>query len=248
VFGVARVAAATAAVCSLVCVTGWAAAAAEQRRDPITLLLFSGIDLWRDGAFAHDGFVWIPAGSGNDGFVLKAMVTDGVYRYSAGALNYAQVTGRMAGGAVMPGMHFKRGGVSIAVYAGVDMQVHHLSQYDPGNSLQGQFVGARAALDLWAEPTPQTMVAASGTVTTIGGAYAARIAAGWRAFDRFYLGPEVVAFGGPEYRQLRLGVHVTGLKVHLFDWRFEWHGGVGYAFDDDDRDGAYGRLGLLIRH
>ena len=153
----------------------------------------------RDGAFAHDGFVWIPAGSGNDGFVLKAMVTDGVYRYSSGALNYAQVTGRMAGGSVMPGMHFKRGGVSVAVYAGVDMQVHSLSQYDPGNSLQGQFIGARAALDLWAEPTPHSMVTASATITTIGGAYAARIAAGWRVFDRFYLGPEAVAFADPKY-------------------------------------------------
>jgi len=30
-----------------------------------------------------------------------------------------------------------------------------------------------------------------------------------------------VAFGGPEYRQLRVGMHVSALKVHLFDWRFE---------------------------
>jgi len=248
VFSVVRVAAVVAAVCCLVCAVGRVAAAEERQRDPITLLLFSGIDLWRDGAFAHDGFVWIPAGSGNDGFVLKAMVTDGVYRYSSGALNYAQVTGRMAGGSVMPGMHFKRGGVSVAVYAGVDMQVHSLSQYDPGNSLQGQFIGARAALDLWAEPTPHSMVTASATITTIGGAYAARIAAGWRVFDRFYLGPEAVAFADPKYRQLRFGAHVTGLRTYLRNWRFEWHGGAGYAFDDDNRDGLYGRLGLLIRH
>jgi len=148
----------------------------------------------------------------------------------------------------MPGLQFKRDGVSIAAYAGVDMQIHSLPQYDPGNRLQGRYLGARAAIDLWAEPTPQTMVTASATLTTIGGAYAARIAAGWRLFGRFYLGPEAVAFGGPEYRQLRVGMRVTALKVHLFDWRFEWQGGVGYAFDDDNRDGAYGPVGVLVRH
>jgi Cellulose biosynthesis protein BcsS len=236
------------AACGVACVTGSAAVSEEQRNDPIRLLLYSGVDLWRNAAFAHDGLLWTPAGLGNDGFVLKALVTDGSYRYRAGALGYVPVTGWMTGSSVMPGLQFKRGGLSIAAYAGVEMQVHRLSQYDPGNRLQGQYVGARAAIDLWAEPTPQSMVIASATFTTIGGAYAARAATGWRLFDRFYVGPEAVAFGGPEYRQLRLGLHVTGLKVELFDWRFEYQGGIGYAFDDDDNDGIYARLGVLVRH
>jgi hypothetical protein len=204
--------------------------------------LFSGVDLWRHAAFAHDGLLWMPAGAGNDAFVLKAIATHGTYQYRAGALGYVPVTGWMTGGSVVPGLHFKRDGVSIAAYAGVDMQVHRLSQFDPGNRLQGHYVGARVAVDLWAEPSPRSMVTASATVTTICGAYAARVAAGWRLFDRFYLGPEAVASGGPEYRQLRLGMHITGLKVELFDWRFEWQGGVSYAFDDDNNDGIYARL------
>jgi len=222
--------------------------AIEKRRALTHILVFSGTDLWRQGAFAHDGLLWTPAGAGRDGIVLKAIGSTGSYRYRSGALGDVQVTGWTAGAAVMPGLHFTRHGVSVAAYAGVEMQWHRLSPFDPGNDLQGRHVGVRAAIDLWAEPTPQSMVAASVTLTTIGGAYAARVAAGWRVFDRFYLGPEAIAYGGPDHRQLRIGAHVTALQTRLFAWRFEWQGGLGFAVDDDDNRGAYARLGVLWRH
>jgi hypothetical protein len=222
--------------------------ARAKERERVRLLLFTGVDLWRHAAFAHDGLQWMPAGADSDGFILKAIVSTGYYRYRAGALNDAEVTGWMNGAAVMPGLRFTRHGVIVTVMAGLDLQSHSLSPADPGASLHGRYAGARLAVDLWSEPTAQTMVVASATLSTIGGAYAARLAAGWRLADRVYLGPEAMAFGGPEYRQLRVGMHVTGLQTRLFDWRFEWQGGAGFAFDDDDRGGAYARLGLLVRH
>lgn len=220
----------------------------EQERRRIQLLFFSGVDLWRHAAFAHDGLQWAPAGVGSDGIIFKAIASSGTYRYRAGSLNNAEVTGLMYGAAVMPGLHFTRHGVSVSVFAGLDVQVHTLSPFDPGNDLQGRRVGVRTAIDLWMEPTPQSMVTASATLSTIGGAYAARLAAGWRLFDWFYLGPETVAYGGPEYRQLRLGAHITGLRTRVFNWRLEWQGAVGFAFDDDDNTGAYARIGILWRH
>jgi hypothetical protein len=225
-----------------------AAKSREKERERIRLLMFSGVDLWRHSAFAHDGLQWMPAGADADGFILKAIVSTGSYRYRAGALGNAEVTGWMTGAAVMPGVHFTRHGVTVTALVGLDLQTHALSPFDPGGKLNGRYAGARIAVDLWAEPTPQTMLAASASLSTIGGAYAARLAAGWRLFDRLYLGPEAIVFGGPEYRQLRFGLHVTGLRTELFDWRFEWQGGVGFAFDDDDNSGAYARLGILWRH
>ncbi|MPZ56456.1 MAG: cellulose biosynthesis protein BcsS [Rhizobiales bacterium] len=220
----------------------------KKDREHIQLLFSSGIDIWRHSAFAYDAVLWTPFGAGNDGVIFKAVASSGSYRYRAGSLGNAEVTGWMAGAAVMPGVHFTRGGVSVAAYFGADIQVHYLTPFDPGNELYGRRLGIRTAVDLWAEPTPRSMVAASATLTTIGGHYATRAAAGWRLFGRFYLGPEAIAFGGPDYRQLRVGVHVTGLRTELFDWRFEWQAGVGYAFDDDDNSGAYARLGILWRH
>jgi hypothetical protein len=221
---------------------------AGKERALASLLLFSGVDLWRNAAFAHDGLLWAPAGEDNDGVVVKAMVSDGAYRYRAGALGGAEVTGWMYGAAIMPGLQFKRYDVTVRVFVGVDYQVHRISMFDPGNSLQGSHAGIRAAVELWTEPTQETMITASATISSIGASYAARIAGGWRVFDCCYLGPEAIAFGTPDYSQLRFGIHFTGLKTRLFGWHFDWQGGLGYALDDDGNDGPYARLGVLWRY
>jgi hypothetical protein len=218
----------------------------EERRR-IRLLVFSGGDTWRQGVFAHDGFLWTPAGEGNDGFVVKAIVSTGVYRYRSGFLGNAEVYGWMTGGSVMPGVHFTRSGVTVTAFAGLDMQWHNLSLYDPGNALRGRHVGLRLAIDLWTEPVPDMMLAGSATLSTIGSSYALRLAAGWRLFDRFYLGPEAIAYGAANYQQHRIGAHMTGLRNELLGWKFEWQGGLGYAWDGDGESGPYARLGVLWR-
>ena len=99
--------------------------------------------------------------------------------------------------------------------------------------------------ELWYEPTPNTMLVADASVSTIGASYNARAALGWRVFERYYLGPEVQGFAaGDNYRQVRAGVHVTGFKTKAI----EWSAGLGWANDSDDRDGLYGRLALLLGH
>ena len=72
------------------------------------------------------------------------------------------------------------------------------------------------------------MVAADASLSTIGPSYNVRLAAGLRAFDAFYVGPEVQAFGADDnYRQFRAGLHVTGLRTG----EFEWSVGAGWATD-----------------
>ena len=59
------------------------------------------------------------------------------------------------------------------------------------------------------------MIAADGMVSTIDTTYNARFAFGWKILDRYYLGPEVQGFAaGDNYRQFRVGVHVTGLNTN----------------------------------
>jgi hypothetical protein len=51
------------------------------------------------------------------------------------------------------------------------------------------------------------MVAADASVSSIGPSYNVRLATGIRAFDAFYVGPEVQAFGADSnYQQLRAGL------------------------------------------
>lgn len=50
--------------------------------DAARLLVFSSVDIWRQGGFAHGGALWAPAGLDRDGFVLKLMFGGGLYRLS----------------------------------------------------------------------------------------------------------------------------------------------------------------------
>jgi hypothetical protein len=214
------------------------------RRDEPRFLLFSTTDLWNHGGFVHGGAVWSPRGVDNEGFALKVMFGGGSYRYISGALGNTEVSGGLLAASILPGWRFIRGKFIASIYGGLDVQRHRLSPDDPLAGLRGGYAGLRANVELWYEPTPSTMIAADGSISTIGASYSARAAFGWRVFNRYYLGPEVHGFAaGDNYRQFRVGAHVTGLKT---EW-FEWSAGVGWATDSDDRDGLYGKLGLLMR-
>ena len=42
------------------------------------VILFSGGDIWRKGAFAHGGLLWSPQGLDSQGFTLKAVLSGGI--------------------------------------------------------------------------------------------------------------------------------------------------------------------------
>jgi len=221
-----------------------AAAAADPDGDPNRLLLFSGADIWRNGNFAHAGFYWSPDGLENDGLTFKTLLSDGNYRYRSGALNDQPVVGRMLGAQILPGWRFIRGPVEVKVFAGVDIRDVRLSPDDPGARLKGTQVGLHTGVEIWYQPTPDTMTALNANVSTAGRQFFVQALAGWRLFDAFYLGPEMTGFSSYDYRQWRIGLHVTAL--HWLE--LEWSGALGVARDSDGVSGLYGRVGILKRY
>ena len=207
-------------------------------------LLFSNTDLWRHGGFAYGGVLWSPHGVDHEGLVVKLIFGGGIYRYVSGALGNAEVIGRQLSAAILPGWRFRRGGLIVTLFAGPEFQSHQLSPDDVSAGLRGRYFGARGAFELWYEPTAMTMIAADASISTIGVSYSARLAGGIRLLELFYGGPEVQAFAlDTNYRQYRAGFHVTGLRTG----DFEWSAGLGWALDSDNRNSAYGKLGLLTR-
>ena len=130
--------------------------------------LFAGIDLWRNGAFSHGGFVWSPHDESHDGFVFKLLLGAGTYRYRSGALG-AEVVGTVFTGYATPGWRFVRDRFTATIYAGLDVQRHDLLPDDPGAGLRGTMAGLRTAAEIWWEPSSLTMVAADGAISTVGG-------------------------------------------------------------------------------
>jgi hypothetical protein len=236
-------AAVVAAAAFIVCCVGsgaWPAQAGDD--DELAhFILFSGRDLWRNGVFAHGGLMWAPDGFDTSGFMLKTLLSAGAYSYNSGALG--TVYGGELKGQVLPGWGFKHRRFELKAFAGLDVETHRLWPDDPNNNLRGTSLGLALAMELWHEPTTNTMIAADASLTTIGPNYAARIATGWRAFEQFYIGPEAQVYGGEGYRQFRAGAHITSLKTG----EREWSAAAGWAIDTDRRDSPYVRLGFLQR-
>ncbi|HXF87184.1 MAG TPA: cellulose biosynthesis protein BcsS [Xanthobacteraceae bacterium] len=221
------------------------AAAPGRRHNGAThrFLYFSGSDLWPQWAFAHGGVLWSSRGLDSEGFVLKLLASGGVYRYRSGALNDLEVIGRQYSLAALPGWRFKRGAVDLVVFAGLDLHHFRLLPNDPQSRLNGRHVGLRAGFELWYEPSVGTMLAADGSASSIGAGEYARVAYGWRLFDRFYIGPEAQIYRTDPYVHARFGAHITAFR---FADR-EWSAALGYASDNDRRSGTYLRLSVLAR-
>jgi hypothetical protein len=167
----------------------------------------------------------------------------GTYRYNSGE-PATEIDGRQLTGFVMVGWRFKYDHLEATVFVGPDAQDYKLTPDDHGSRLRGRYYGVRAGVDLWYEPSPGVMAALNTSASTAGSDFSARGAFGWRLLDRLYVGPEAEAFGCTGYRQLRFGLHGTGLKFGAF----EWSAGGGWADDSDHRAGAYGHVGVLARY
>jgi len=221
-----------------------AASADFEIDDEKTALFFSGRDIWYHGAFTYGGLIWSPRGLDRPGFTLKLLLGGGLYRYVSGALGDIPVIGYQAIGFALPGWRFQRDHVTVTLFAGVDVQHHRFFPDDPSSSLRGNRVGVRGGFDLWFEPKPYTMISADVSVSSIGPSYSARLALGWRLAELVYIGPELGGFAhGNNYHQVRLGLHVTGVKVNDLECSVAF----GWAFDNDDRSSLYGRLGVHVR-
>jgi hypothetical protein len=207
---------------------------------------FSGRDIWRNGAFAHGGFIVAPSGLDQDGLLLKIMLSGGLYRYDAQNLG-ERVVGAEWLTQVLPGWRMKRGNVELKVFMGPEIQNHHLWPDDPANRLRGYSYGLRVAAEMWYEPTAETMIAADISLSSIATSNSTRAAYGWRVLEEMlggiYIGPELQYFGSAGYRHARLGLHITSVKTE----DTEWSAAAGWARDSTGRSSPYVRLGVLRR-
>jgi hypothetical protein len=218
---------------------GVAFADASARSNERHWLLFGGVDLWRNGGFAHGGILWSPDGLDREGFTLKLLLAGGTYYYDVGTTT--DVKGQLRLAAIMPGWRIKQGPLEIVVAGGPEVQDHSVD--DPGNRLRGTRYGVRFGGDLWLQPADRFMAAGSVSVSSVGWQYWTRAQLGMRIAALGWLGPEYHALGDGSYRQQRWGIHLTGWRT----WTVEWSLGAGYLTDSAERAGPYGRLGLNIR-
>jgi hypothetical protein len=99
--------AAAAILLCCVCVVAVPARAADD--EDATVILFSGRDLWRNGAFAYGGLLLAPGGFEDDGLMFELVLSGGFHRYKADSLGGQEVICSEMVGQIMPGWRIKRG-------------------------------------------------------------------------------------------------------------------------------------------
>lgn len=203
-------------------------------------LLFGGYDLWRNGASLYGGFEWFGGGAAENGPVVRLMLSEALERYQAGRFTYVNDISRAS---VLAGWRFKSGAFELKILAGPDLENRASMPDFREQRWRGTHGGVRIAAESWAEPTPETMLSSSFYATTVAGSYGARLAAGWRMFDAFWLGPEMSGSSDEFSRQTRIGLHLTGFEVAAM----EWSAAAGYVRDSYGRSGIYSRLGASLR-
>lgn len=137
------------------------------------------------------------------------------------------------------GYEWRLGDSFLALYAGSDFQSEQ--RLEPfGASFTEARYGARLQADLWSTPMPGMMLQASAYASSLNGRLWARMAPGWQAPLGFYAGPEFEAYREHGYRKLRLGLHLTGLRLLGLEWRLSG----GWQRTSERRSEAYATLGL----
>jgi hypothetical protein len=207
---------------------------------PEHFLFYSGFDIWRFGYAGFAGFYASPEGLDKDGFMVRLFVSDGRERYDIGSQRFNTDIVR---GSLLPGWRLSEGSFELKLFAGAELETRISNQGVASANTTLSRIGARAAAETWWEPMPEMMLSSAFSATTNFNAWSARGAAGWRALDQFWAGPEVLASGDVFSRQFRIGGHLTGLKLAAF----EWSAAAGFVHDSFGRNGVYGRLGLMMR-
>ena len=212
---------------------------ADTRRE-LNTVLFGSLDGGRS-VFASAGVKRTLGGSlDRDGFVLMG---------GAGA-GGAPERGPLFGGSTfqptaqahaMLGYQWMLGTVAVSALAGPELDAE-LDAPDAWRSARTRF-GLRGHAELWAHPTPQTLA----TATLIAGSARehlwGRISGGYAFWPGVFLGPEASFYARDDYREWRVGAHLTGLKWGRFNFRLSG----GFLQANDDRNGAYFGLTGYVR-
>jgi hypothetical protein len=206
---------------------------------PDRMLYFSGVEMQRWSLAAYAGAQWAPARIDRDGFILRMVLSDSLDRFATRTHRYDT---QILRGALMPGYKLSYGKFELQVLAGVGTEVD-AKLMDRSAAAWRVKLGAQITADMWWEPSRAWMLQASFSATTIDNGFSTRAAAGWRLFDRFWIGPELAASQDYFSRQYRLGAHLTGLRTD----EYEWSVAAGQVWDSYQREGIYGRISVVIR-
>jgi hypothetical protein len=139
---------------------------------------------------------------------------------------------------LLAGREWHLGRTSIGLYVGPE--VIGSLQSNPDAAVYKLRGSGRVLLDLWSQPTDHTLVQAYLGYSTYQQRLGGRLALGWQLQERLFIGPEIELYRDSDYRKVRFGAHLTGLRFAAGEWRISG----GWQRDTAKTKGAYATLGV----
>ena len=212
-----------------------------EERSPLSTVLFASLEAGPTKTFAALGLKKaLTGGLANSGF--RTMLKVGGAQEEAQRRRPHGIAYKSESQALI-GYEWRIGDTFLALYAGSD---HEGEQREWRNGiLYRNRYGGRLQGDLWTTPMPGTMLHASAYASTLDRRLWGRIAPGWllpRGWlsQDLYAGPEAEAYRAGSYTKLRLGLHLTGLRLFGVVWRLSG----GWQRTSDRPSEAYATLGV----
>lgn len=213
------------------------------RDEDLHTVLFGSLDAGRS-AFVSAGVKHTPTGPlDRDGIVILESNGAGTHRERFRGEVNLPATRLTTQASALVGYQWT-GAIYLAALAGPDVSHEQLSVSNRLYRVSQPRGGVRAQFELWANPTPDTLVTTTVVGSSVRGSLWARGSAGYRLPGGAFVGPEATLYMTDTYRETRWGAHVTSWRIGLLTLRVS---GGWMKADDGHRGSPYVGLSGWIR-
>lgn len=201
--------------------------------------LYFGVDATSHRSLVgYTGVLYAPYGMHQSGLRVSAFGLYGGYEYHSDPL---LIKGRFSSVDLLAGYSWVFHNGAFTLQVGGNYQDHHLRPNDPSNTVVGSELGFKVQGDIWMNPTPNTLLFALGSYSTAFDTYYSVGRAGYDFFGHgVFIGPEVGALGNDRTDQIRVGAHLSGVRIGPA--RVSLSG--GWMHERGEGDGGYGSLNV----
>jgi hypothetical protein len=210
----------------------------DDEPDPAKIVFFGSLEAGPGKTFASFGSKQAFGADGLDASGFRLMNKLGGSREQASNI---RPHGRLykAEAQFLLGYELRFGDSFFSLYAGPDIEAEYRELWCGCYYGIGR-ISARLQTDFWATPTDTAMVQLSAYVSGLDRRAWGRLALGHKIDRRLYLGPEIELYRQSGYDKLRVGLHLTGLRLFGATWRLSG----GWEDTSDRPVGAYATLGV----
>jgi hypothetical protein len=215
-------------------------------RVPIATVLFGSLEAGPAKVFASTGMKQAYGEGGLNASGFRTLTALGISREQPDRRRPRLIHDKVEGQTLI-GYEWRISETFLAAYVGPDFEIE---QRHCGCTTRITLLrGTRLHADLWSTPTREIMLQASGYATTLGRRLWGRLAPGYAVpidlpvLRGAYAGPEAEFYRQGDYRKLRLGLHLSGVRLFGLSWRIA----AGWQKTSDRKDEAYATLGLHWR-